>query len=284
MDEVRSQLRRAAAAHQPDRARMLARVQRGMFSSAATDTTALDPVGSRTARHRNRIALSWPKVALTTLATAATLAVGGFAVGAVVRSHEPRQGSAVGGPETPRSPSPAASSPRAAGPRQPGPSTPPPTGTGRPSAPSTGPGSGHPSAAPPSGPRTEDGPLWADGSVDPHSNSFWAQSNVTLKTRTTLTALSVELRIAQTGGVHNAGAWRTLPADDFALSVRADGDVLVYRWTLKAGRTVPAGQHVFAGQYDHTAGGRDARADSYRVNAVTADGKPAVWGHFARSS
>ncbi|WP_244808961.1 hypothetical protein [Streptomyces sp. So13.3] len=281
MDDIGNQLRRAAAAHQPDRARMLARVQRGMLSSSATDTADFDSPGARTARHRNRIAQSWPKVVLTTLATAATLAVGGFAVGAVVHGHEPRQESAAG-PGT--SLAPGSPSPHAAGPGQQDPTTPPPAGTGRPSAPPTTPGPGHTSATPPSRPHTEDGPLWADGSVDPHSNSFWAQSNVTLKARKPLTALSVELRIAQTGGVHSAGSWQTLPAADFTLSVREEGDALIYRWTLRAGRTVPAGQHVFAGQYDHTAGGRNARADSYRVNAGTSDAKPAVWGDFARST
>lgn len=161
MDDMGNRLRQAAAAHQPDRARMLARVQRGMLSSSATDTADLDSPGARTARHRNRIALSWPKVALTTLATATTLAVGGFAVGAVVRGHEPRQESAAG-PGTP--PAPGSPSPHAAGPGQQGPTTPPPAGTGRASAPSATPGSGHPSATPPSRPHTEDGPC---GRTDP---------------------------------------------------------------------------------------------------------------------
>ncbi|MEU3463781.1 hypothetical protein ABZ721_28005 [Streptomyces sp. NPDC006733] len=281
MDDVRHELRQAAAAHQPDRARILARVQRGMLPPSAT--APLDAHGARTARHRNRVALSWPRVVLTTLATAATLAVGGFAVGAVVRGHEPRQESAAG-PGTPLPPSSPSPSPHTAGPGLPGRATTPPAATGRPAAPSTTPPHSPPSAVPPSGPHTEDGPLWADGSVDPHSNTFWAQSNITLKTRVPLTALSVELRIARTAGVHSTGSWRTLPADDFALAVREDGDRLVYRWTLKEGRTVPAGEHVFAGQYDHAAGGRDARADSYRVDARTADGRPAVWGDFAPSS
>ncbi|GGU24752.1 hypothetical protein GCM10010274_09210 [Streptomyces lavendofoliae] len=34
----------------------------------------------------------------------------------------------------------------------------------------------------------QDAPLWPDESVDPHSSDFWAQSNVTLKTREELTA------------------------------------------------------------------------------------------------
>lgn len=133
------------------------------------------------------------------------------------------------------------------------------------------------------GSRTQDGPLWADGSVDPHSNAFWAQSNVTLKTDQPLTALVVELRIALTEGVKDTGNWRTRPAADFDLAVRREGGFLVYRWTLAPGRTVPSGEHVFAGQYDHASGGRDAKDDTYRIDATAGAGESAaaVWGAFA---
>ncbi|NEC69243.1 hypothetical protein G3I41_32375, partial [Streptomyces sp. SID9727] len=47
--------------------------------------------------------------------------------------------------------------------------------------------------------RPEDGPLWTGGVVDPHSNAYWAQSNVTLRTTEPLSALTVELRVALTG-------------------------------------------------------------------------------------
>jgi hypothetical protein len=143
-------------------------------------------------------------------------------------------------------------------------------------SPSRTPGAGAPAA------REEDGPLWSDGSVDPHSNEFWAQSNVTLKTREELTALTVELRIAQTGGVTSTGAWRALPEDDFTLTVAEKDGYLVYTWVLKPGRTVPAGQWMFAGQYDHARGGRDAREDRYGATARTRAGQLAVSGDFAR--
>ncbi|MBZ4017525.1 hypothetical protein [Streptomyces purpurogeneiscleroticus] len=129
--------------------------------------------------------------------------------------------------------------------------------------------------------RTEDGPLWSDGSVDPHSNDFWAQSNVTLKTAEPLTALTVELRIAHTGGVASTGAWRTLPEGDFTFRTDTGDGFLVYRWRLRPGRTVPAGTHVFAGQYDHARGGRDAGADSYSVTARSDDQQARIRGDFA---
>ncbi|MFG2975809.1 hypothetical protein ACGFYY_22880 [Streptomyces sp. NPDC048331] len=119
-------------------------------------------------------------------------------------------------------------------------------------------------------PSAESGPLWSDGSVDPHSNTYWAQSNITLQNDEPLEGLTLEVRLAQTGGVATTGTWQTLPGDDFEVTVGGSGDAVVYRWKLKAGRTVPAGRHVFATQYDHAPGGRDAGDDTYAATAATA--------------
>lgn len=127
----------------------------------------------------------------------------------------------------------------------------------------------------------ESGPLWSSGAVDPHSNEFWAQSNVTLGTPTPLTSLTVELRVAQTGSVTSTGAWRSLPEDDFTFTLDERDGFLVYRWTLKAGRTVPAGEWMFAGQYNHERGGRDAGGDRYSAAATAASGPLTVRGDFA---
>ncbi len=117
--------------------------------------------------------------------------------------------------------------------------------------------------------------------MDPHSNEYWAQSNLTLRTSTPLTALTVELRVAQTGSVTSTGAWRSLPEDDFAFTVDERDGFLVYRWTLERGRTVPAGEWVFAGQYNHERGGRDARGDRYTATATAASERLSVRGDFA---
>lgn len=126
--------------------------------------------------------------------------------------------------------------------------------------------------------RTEDGPLWTDGAVDPHSNAYWAQSNVTLRTDEPLSSLTVELRIALTGGVTSTGSWRSLPEQDFTVSATEDGGFLVYRWALRPGRTVPAGTHTFAGQYNHAEGERDASGDYLSAHAVRASGQRASVG------
>jgi hypothetical protein len=266
-EEVRSRLHEAAGAHEPDRERMLARVERGMAGPAVSGHRATRPP-----------AFGWMRVAGATAAVAGVLAVGGYAVASAVKDEAAPQQQEVATSATP-TPSPEATSraPAPPAPVEPTPSRsperrasgPPPSRT--PSAPATE----RPPAA------TEDGPLWSDGSVDPHSNEFWAQSNITLKTRGQLTALTVRLKVAQTGGVSNAGAWRSLPEGDFTLAVAERDGFLVYTWTLKEGRTVPAGEWVFAGQFDHARGGRDAGKDAYSVTATAASRQLSVGGGFA---
>lgn len=293
MDDVRKQLRDAAAEHRPDRERMLARVERGM-ERGAVDLGA-------TSRGRPPRPAPWLRIAGATAAVAGVFALGGYAVASAVQGEEPpsRTVGTPAAPDSPSGPGPSASSPddENAGPSAPA----------EPAQPSGKATKGTPgrdkdkdpdakrppkkSDPPPSTRRVapdaesvEDGYLWSDGSIDPQSNDFWAQSTLTFKTDKQLTALTVELRVAQTGGVTDTGNWRSLPADDFSVSVREEGDELVYRWTLKAGRTVPEGEHVFAGQYNHAEGGRDAGEDTYAAEATASGEKAAVRGDFARTS
>ncbi|WP_063836769.1 hypothetical protein [Streptomyces sp. NRRL S-15] len=123
-------------------------------------------------------------------------------------------------------------------------------------------------------------PLWSDGSLNPNSNSYWAQSEVTVRTTRPLSALTVELRIALTGGVNTTGSWRSLPERDFAVSAREEDGFLVYRWSLKQGRSVPAGTHTFAGQYNHAEGERDTGRDDYTARARAAGEQTSVGGGF----
>ena len=263
-EELRARLHEAAGAHQPDRERILARVERGMAGPVGSDHRATRPP-----------VFGWVRVAGATAAVAGVLAVGGYAVASSVKDDTSPPQQEVATSPTP-TPSPDATSRAPVPPVDPTPSTSPEHRESEP-PPSRTPSSsvtGRPPAA------TEDGPLWSDGSVDPHSNDFWAQSNVTVKVREQLTSLTVRLSVAQTGGVSSAGAWRSLPEGDFTLTVDERDGFLVYTWTLKEGRTVPAGEWVFAGQFDHERGGRDAGDDRYTVSAVTGSERLSVGGGF----
>ncbi|WP_405387975.1 hypothetical protein OG596_08330 [Streptomyces sp. NBC_01102] len=270
-DELRRRLRGAAHTHRPDRERMRARVERGMGGHEAA--AAHRPPGP---------AMSWLRVVSATASVAGVFAVAGYAVASSVNEEAPNPQSVVttSAPmDTPATPSSApvplrtSASPTTAAPR--------PTGTPHTKRPSDA------SRSKPSESPTAADLLWADGSIDPGSSIHWAQSNVTVKARKPLASLTVELRVALTAEVADTGSWRSLPAEDFDASVSEDDGFLVYRWTLRAGRTVPVGAHVFAGQYDHAQGQRNAYGDVYTVQAGTSGspGEQDDWrGDFAPSS
>lgn len=271
-DELRSRLRESAEAYEPDRARILARVERGMSGARSATRPSAGPA-----------ALGWWRVAGATAAVAGLLAVGGYAVATVVKGDGTDDRTVAVTPAPTPSPKAERSGrePEASGraPLPPGPSGPPsrPERSSPPTSPTAEP-------VPPLGSGAEEGPLWSNGSVDPHSNEFWAQSNVTVRTSKQLSALTVVLKIRQTGGVTSTGAWRSAPEDDFTVSVAEKDGFLVYTWALKPGRTVWPGEWVFAGQYDHDRGGRDAGDDTYAARART-DGRKelGVAGDFART-
>lgn len=268
-DELSARLHEAAEAHEPDRAHILARVERGMAAQSRPDHRATRPP-----------VYGWVRVVSATAAVASVLAIGGYAVASAVKSDTPAQQTvSVSGTPTP---SPDATSRPPVHPVNPKPSS----GTSHDSprastSPSRTPSPSTSAPVLPSASGVQDGPLWSDGSVDPGSNDFWAQSDVTLKTGKQLTALTVQLKIKQTGGVTSTGAWRSLPEDDFTLTTVEQDGFLVYTWVLKEGRTVPAGEWVFAGQYDHDRGGRDAKGDSYSAAGTAAGEQRSVKGVFA---
>ena len=258
-EEIARRLREAAEAHRPDRARMLARVQRGVAGPAV--------------RHRARpFARSGTRVALAGLAAAGILATGGLAVAAIVAHSSPPETVTV--PATPPS---AAGSPQPTSPRPtpggPGPVTTP--GSSRPTPSATSPS--------PAADESRNGPLSSAGSVDPHSTVYWTQSNLVLKTTRPLTSLTIEMRIVQTGGVRSTGTWQTLPSGDFTITTQETGGTLVYRWVLRPGLTVPAGSCEVAAQFNNGTGTRSAAGDGYRVDAQGPAGSASVRGGFVRT-
>ncbi|MEV5435567.1 hypothetical protein AB0K80_05975 [Streptomyces sp. NPDC052682] len=255
-EDIDRRLREAAEAHRPDRARMLARVERGMAGPAV--------------RHRARpFARSGTRVALAGLAAGGILTTGGLAVAAIVATPPPSPTVT-----TPATPSPTVSSPPPTSAR-PTPIAPPPVTT---------PGSSHPTppatSPSPTGAENQNGPLWSAGSLDAKSTVYWTQSNLVLKTTQPLTSLTVEIRIVQTGGAKNTGTWQTRPNGDFTVTVQEAGGALVYRWVLKPGLTVPAGSHEFAAQFNNGPGVRSAAGDGYHVDAQGSGGSASVRGGF----
>lgn len=252
MDDARGLLRQAAEAHQPDRDAMLARIEQGMTRSADAD---------RARSYRRRRQASWLKVSLAGLAGVGVLGLGGLAVAAGVKqlAPHPAPDPTPIGQTSGATSEPSASAPKPAvrTPDSPAPSTP------------------RRSATP-----TADGPISARGEVDTHSTVYWEQNTLAVDVAQPLTTLTVELRIAQSAGVQSTGSWQTAPPDDFTVSVVQTDGYLVYRWTLKPGRTIPAARQLFGAQFNHGTGKRDASKDTFLVETTASGRTAAVRGGF----
>lgn len=287
LSDLRTRLREAADEHRPDRERILARVERGMAKGP-------ERPGTRREKGSHRLPIGpapWARVVGVTAGLVGAFGIGGLAVGLTNDGGEQRQTVVTSpGPvappdvppptvspsDRPVAPPPSDEAGRAPASVTPGPSKGGDAGKGSPSA----------GATPPTSPDTrrgnhpQDSYLWSDGSVAPSGNDYWARSDVTLKSYKPLTRLTVVLRIAQTGGVSSTGAWSTLSHDDYDVSIRRDRDAVIYLWTLRSGRTLPAGTHVFAGQYNHAQGGRDSAGDVYAARGDGPSGAMEVRGDF----
>ncbi len=151
-------------------------------------------------------------------------------------------------------------------------------GGGTPSRPhSSGPSSSPPSFQPVSG------FLSSSGVINSYSTETWAQSDVKVTTTQEITALDLAISVARTDGVRSTGSWSTIPGEMITLTVIEEKDALVYRFTLKPGGKLAAGDYVFAAQYEHVAGKRDPGADRYGAICSAGDRKAEVTGAFTAS-
>ena len=256
--DLGSVLRREAERHVPDRDAMLTRIVR-----------------TRSQPARSRWALSLRPVAAAA-SVVATLVVG-FAGIKLIGDR----------PEQDRTPTATEGSPSAT----PGTPTPPPAPSSAPASRQPRGGSGNQGGgeAPerPANATTGATPSWQPSNgfltstavVDSHSISTWAQGNVTLTSTEAITALEVVINVAKTEGVKDAGRWTTIPEAMVDAAVTEEKDRLVYRFSLKNG-TLAAGSYVFAVQYLHADGARDASVDNYGALATAGGKQVPVTGAF----
>jgi hypothetical protein len=273
MADLPERLRAAADAHRPDRERMLARVEQAI---AAPDAEPAPP-------WREHAPPPWMRVGAVAAAVAGAIGLGGLAVGAVSGGgpDQPAATSQAPGPVLPTSgaPTPTAGAPDTRLPsgrteggtasRGATPSRPP----GRTAGPkSTAGGAGAPGAAAggtatPSS--TPAGPVRASGSLDPHSNPYWTESDVHLTTTEQLASLTVEVRVSPgSGTVTPNGSFTSAPGVSVAVSTLSDGGLL-YRWTLSADQVLAPGSYTFGAQFNHTRATRDTAADQWSATAAT---------------
>lgn len=243
-DEIWAALRADMERHEPDRARILARVE-----------------AARRAHHRR------PPI-VAGLLVAGVIGVASFGgwqfaddLGSPASSGSPASPSATAAPSLIEKSAPV----RPAGP----------SATARPAdPPATGSSSDPPATGPPAGPSVTG--LKVGGVLDPNSSQYWAQESVTLTVDKPLASLVVTVRVGRGNGATFAGAWLSLPGVDFTVEKITGKAQLVFRWTLKGGRKVLPGSFVFGAQYGRTPGARNLGGDTFSVVA----GSVTRHGHF----
>ena len=304
-EELRIRLRAAADEHRPDREAMLARIERRRGEGASGAVRAERARGRLSGGSRfggpgfggpglggSGFGGLRPAAAAAALAAVVVLGVGGTWL--VVDSGRSTQtdaasvpappavtGSAPAGAASPSTSSTTAPSPAAASPSESS-TSPRPAKSRAPSRPprtSQAPSTSLPIESIPDGNAPERGWLWSDGTVDPNSNANWAQSTVTLKNKTEITALDVTIRVAVTAGVRTTGKWSNIPNDKLVAGVREQSGWLYYRFRLRDGATIAPGSYTFAGQFNHS-GNRDAGKDAYLASASAGTQDVEVHGGF----
>jgi hypothetical protein len=260
--DLRTALREEADRHRPDRQAMLDRIAQGRAAYARRPIDRL-------------FALVRPAAAALAVAVVLVLAVAGVRLS----NREPDlDDTPVAGPSAVPATTPAPATTNAPEPTTPATTAtdprPPRTTTGTPSSPSvTTPSS--------SAPQTDrDGYLSSTGKIDPNTSDGWTQDSVTLKSTRKITALDVTVEVALTPGVAETGRWSTVANELLAVSSSRTSKMLVFRFTLRPGKTLAPGEYTFAAQFNHTVGKHSPAEDSYEAK-ITGDGKDAkVSGTF----
>jgi hypothetical protein len=263
VSRVAEALRAEALRHAPDSAAILARVEDAARRSV------------RASRDRSTRPGSWLRPLVPAAAAFAVLVVacGNWLVAGHLGPHPTRKSARAGSASRHVSTAtPSAGGGRAADGRSASPASPTVTAGARPTATAA--------LGSPGNTRVQQGFLWSDGSVDKESTTSWSQSDITLKTKKTITALSVVLRLADTPELVNTGASSTVPAADIVTRVTPGHGVLVYTFRLRAGITLRRGTYEFACQYSHAPGGRNADDDTYLAIASAGQAPAEVYGNF----
>jgi hypothetical protein len=251
--QLRAELQRVAAEHEPDRTAMLNRIaaNRGAGAHGRPQTLRVAGVG---------------------LAVTTVLALGGVASWALAADNAPP-------PPPPPATGPVVISSTVPAPHSsPSPSSKPATSHPPHSAAATTPSSAAPTTAPtpevrghPGDIQVEKGSLWSDGSV-----TAAGRSTITLEASAGLTELDLTIRVAMTPGLASAG---TDTVAGVTATVERRPDALLYHFVLDKGATLPAGTYALVARYGTAS--RDAGQDTYDAFGTDMDHKRLhVYGNF----
>jgi hypothetical protein len=119
-----------------------------------------------------------------------------------------------------------------------------------------------------------------DGVVGKDSVATWSENQVRLKNTKVLGRLSVTITVARTSDARKAGQYTNVASSDIEVTVTEAGDELVYRYVLREGKKLMPGEYLFGAQFTHGSG-RPRDADWYAVTANTGGTGADLRGTFA---
>ncbi len=263
-DRIRSSLRDAAEAYQPDRQAISTRVAQGRAADRETKSLRRSMLGLRPAG--------------AALAVVGVLVASGVAVRAGVIDEK----NLADSPPPAVVPAPVASgsvtSPDPAG-------TP---GTRKPAG-TTGSTGATPPAGTPGSTGTQppasspvNGASWLEvgGGTGKDSVATWSEKKVTLRNTTALVALKVVITIPMSAGLAEAGKYTTVPNADLTVTVAPTPEGLTYSFELRDGAKLIPGDYTFAAQFNHRSG-RETAQDSFSLQAASVSATADRTGTFS---
>jgi hypothetical protein len=263
-ERLRSSLRDAAEAYQPDRQAISTRVAQGRAADRDTKSVRRSMLGLRPVG--------------AAFAVVGVLVASGVAVRAGTNDDQtvadPPPPAVVPAPVSSgsvTSPSPGGT----VGSRVPTGTTgsAPPSGTsGTPGAPSSQPPVTSPAA----------GASWLEvsGGTGKDSVATWSEKRVFLHNTSALVALNVTITIPMSANLAEAGKFTTVPNNDVIVTITPTPEGLTYTFALRDGVRLMPGKYEFAAQFNHKSG-RVAAQDSFSVDAATASATAERTGAFS---
>ncbi len=120
------------------------------------------------------------------------------------------------------------------------------------------------------------------GFVSSSTNGWWGEEDVTVSNQLPITAMTLVVAVANTGGVTFYDQYNTYDSILFSMTYQNTAAAAVFTYTLNPGRTVPAGISAFFGsQYNANGTVRSVANDTYTVTLTTGGVTQALGGKFS---
>ena len=122
----------------------------------------------------------------------------------------------------------------------------------------------------------------AAAAIDSGSNANWAQLDLNVTVKQSLTALDVTVKVSNCTGLAETGAWDSGATGQFTETTSKDSDgSITYEFQLTPGHEVSTGTVTFAVQFNHASTGWYAADDTFYASARTATSTSASSAHGA---